>query len=59
VARQLAAQLPALPASTVIVCIGPRTAFDARAAGLTVHSIADERTAESLVEALVDYAAGS
>ncbi|MBX3195795.1 MAG: uroporphyrinogen-III synthase [Microbacteriaceae bacterium] len=59
VARQLAAQLPALPASTVVVCIGPRTAFDARAAGLTVHSIADERTPEALVEALVDYAAGS
>lgn len=56
VARQLAAQLPGLPASTVVVCIGPRTAFDARAAGLPVHAIAEERSADSLIEALVDYA---
>ena len=56
VARQLAAQLPHLPAETVIACIGPRTAFDARAAGLPVHVIAEERSADSLIEALVDYA---
>jgi uroporphyrinogen-III synthase len=56
VARQLAAQLPHLPPETVIACIGPRTAFDARAAGLPVHVIAEERTAVSLIEALVDYA---
>ena len=56
VARQLAAQLPDLPAETVIACIGPRTAFDARAAGLPVHVIAEERSADSLIEALVDYA---
>ena len=40
----------------MIACIGPRTAFDARAAGLPVHVIAEERTADSLIEALVDYA---
>lgn len=56
VARQLAAQVPSLPAGTVIACIGPRTAFDARAAGLPVHVIAEERSAESLITALVDYA---
>lgn len=56
VARSLAGQLPALPDTTVIACIGPRTAFDARAAGLPVHVIADQRTADSLVDALVDYA---
>lgn len=56
VARQLAAQLPRFPSATVIACIGPRTAFDARAAGLPVHAIAEERTAESLIDALVDYA---
>ncbi len=56
VARQLAAQVPSLPAGTVIACIGPRTAFDARAAGLPVHVIAEERSAESLISALVDYA---
>ncbi|MGN6503341.1 MAG: uroporphyrinogen-III synthase [Pseudolysinimonas sp.] len=56
VARQLAAELPELPSEIVIACIGPRTAFDARAAGLPVHVIAEERSAESLIEALVEYA---
>lgn len=56
VARQLAEQLPQLPAETVVACIGPRTALDARAAGLPVHVIAEERSADSLVDALVDYA---
>ncbi|HTL41546.1 MAG TPA: uroporphyrinogen-III synthase [Pseudolysinimonas sp.] len=56
VARQLAAELPELPAEIVIACIGPRTAFDARAAGLPVHVIAEERSAESLIDALVEYA---
>jgi uroporphyrinogen-III synthase len=55
VARQIAEQLAPLPDQTVVVCIGPRTAFDARAAGLPVHVIAEERTVESLVAALVEY----
>lgn len=58
VARQVAAQLTPLPEGTVIVCIGPRTAFDTRAAGLPVHAIAEERTSESLIDALVDYVTG-
>jgi uroporphyrinogen-III synthase len=56
VARQIAAQLAPLPPDTVVACIGPRTAFDARDAGLTVHLIAEFRSADSLVEALVDHA---
>lgn len=56
VARQVAAQLAPLPDETVVACIGPRTAFDARAAGLPVHVIAEERSADSLIEALVEYA---
>lgn len=56
VARQIAAQFAPLPSTTVIVCIGPRTAFDARAAGLTVHRIADERSTPALVRALAEYA---
>lgn len=56
VARQIAAQLAPLPPHTVVACIGPRTAFDARAAGLTVHVIAEYRSATSLVEALAEYA---
>ena len=56
VARQIADQFSPLPACTVVVCIGPRTAFDARAAGLTVHRIAEERSSQALVRALADYA---
>ena len=56
IARQVAAQLAPLPLDTVVACIGPRTAFDARAAGLAVHIIAESRSAESLIDALVDYA---
>jgi uroporphyrinogen-III synthase len=56
VARQIAKQLAPLPAETALACIGPRTAFDARAAGLSVHVIAEIRAAESLVEALAEYA---
>lgn len=56
IARQIAEQFAPLPTSTVVVCIGPRTAFDARAAGLTVHRIADERSTPALVRALAEYA---
>ena len=56
VARQIAAQLAPLPDATVVACIGPRTAFDARDAGLTVHVIAETRSSEALVEALVEHA---
>ncbi|MBH0110275.1 uroporphyrinogen-III synthase [Salinibacterium sp. NG22] len=55
VARQVAEQLAPLPDDTIVACIGPRTAFDARAAGLTVHVIAEDRSSESLVETLVEY----
>ncbi|MEP6478446.1 MAG: uroporphyrinogen-III synthase [Rhodoglobus sp.] len=56
VARQVAAQLAPLPEQTIVACIGPRTAFDARAAGLRVDLIAEFRSAESLVAALVEHA---
>jgi uroporphyrinogen-III synthase len=56
VARQIAAQFAPVPPTTVVVCIGPRTAFDARAAGLTVHRIAEERSTPALVRALAEYA---
>jgi len=55
VARQIATQFT-VPESTVVVCIGPRTAFDARDAGLTVHRIAEERSTQSLVRALAEHA---
>jgi uroporphyrinogen-III synthase len=56
VARQIAQQLAPLPATTIVACIGPRTAYDARAAGLVVNVIAETRSAISLVESLVEYA---
>jgi uroporphyrinogen-III synthase len=55
VARQVQAQLAPLPETTIVAAIGPRTAFDARAAGLTVHLIAESRSATSLVEGLVEH----
>jgi len=36
-----------------VVCIGPVTAAEARARGLTVHAVADPHTTEGLVDALV------
>lgn len=56
VARQIAAQLAPLPEQVVVATIGPRTAFDARAAGIRVDLIAEDRSADSLVAALVEYA---
>ncbi|WP_235923778.1 uroporphyrinogen-III synthase [Microcella pacifica] len=56
VARQIAEQFAPLPDCTVVACIGPRTAFDARAAGLTVHRIAEERSSSALVRVLAEYA---
>ncbi|HAM25908.1 MAG TPA: uroporphyrinogen III synthase [Microbacteriaceae bacterium] len=56
VARQVQSQLAPLPDDTVVAAIGPRTAFDARSAGITVHLIAESRSAISLVETLVEHA---
>lgn len=55
VARQVQAQLAPLPETTIVAAIGPRTAFDARSAGITVHLIAEYRSAGSLVESLAEY----
>lgn len=49
VAREVAAQLAPTPATTVIACIGPRTAAEARAVGLDVGTIAEQQSIESLI----------
>ena len=59
VARQIASQLAPMPEGTGNASIGPRTDFDARADGLQVDVIADERSADSLVAALVAHASPS
>jgi uroporphyrinogen-III synthase len=49
------AQFPEIPASTVIAAIGPRTAKDAKRAGLSVDAVADRQTVESLIEAVARF----
>ncbi|MCX7522652.1 uroporphyrinogen-III synthase [Microbacterium sp. STN6] len=56
VAEQVQQQLGPIPDGTVVAAIGPRTAKDARAVGLRVDVIADERSAESLIDAVVRVA---
>jgi uroporphyrinogen-III synthase len=55
VARQLAEQLSPIPPTTAVICIGPRTAYDAREAGLVVSHTAAERSNEALVDALLEF----
>jgi len=52
VAEQVQQQFPDLPASTVIAAIGPRTAKDARRAGLGVSVVAREQTVDGLIAAV-------
>lgn len=53
VAEQVAAQLAPIPVGTLIAAIGPQTAHDAREYGLDVQLIAAERSADSLIDAVV------
>lgn len=52
VAEQVHAQFPDLPEQTVVAAIGPRTAKDARKAGLDVSVVADEQTVDGLIAAV-------
>lgn len=56
VAEQVAEQFGHIPEETLIACIGPRTAQDARAAGLRVDVVASERSSVSLIDAIVEVA---
>ncbi|MFE1646778.1 uroporphyrinogen-III synthase [Microbacterium sp. P01] len=56
VAEQVQEQFPEIPESTVIAAIGPRTAKDAKRAGLPVDVVADRQTVDSLIEAVSHFA---
>ncbi len=56
VAEQVQLQLGPIPESTLVAAIGPRTAEDARAYGLRVDVIAKGRSAESLINAVIEVA---
>src|SRR5690606_22401111 len=59
VARALVELAPALTPSTVIACIGERTAVEATEAGLRVDVVAPRQRIASLVESLSDYFAAN
>ncbi|TDN44230.1 uroporphyrinogen-III synthase [Curtobacterium flaccumfaciens] len=59
VARQVARRMAPLDPRTIVACIGPGTADDARAAGLPVHVVAHTRSAEALLDAVVETLAPS
>jgi uroporphyrinogen-III synthase len=48
-------QFPDLPEETVVAAIGPRTAKDARRAGLGVSVIAREQTVDGLIAAVSNF----
>jgi uroporphyrinogen-III synthase len=52
VAEQVSTQFPDVPPTTLIAAIGPRTAKDARRAGLSVDVIADQQTVDALIDAV-------
>ena len=54
VARQVAARMTPLDPRTHVACIGPSTADAARAEGLPVHVVAAGRSAEALLDAVVE-----
>lgn len=56
VAEQVQRQLGPIPTVTLVAAIGPRTAKDAQDAGLRVDVIAEERSADALIAAVVRQA---
>jgi uroporphyrinogen-III synthase len=56
VAEQVQQQLGPIPEATLVAAIGPQTQRDAARLGLRVDVVARERSAESLIDAVVDAA---
>ena len=55
--RQVREQFPHIPPSTVVAAIGPRTATDAQAAGLTGRDDGDDVRRVQVVDALIEVVA--
>ncbi|MFT4259825.1 uroporphyrinogen-III synthase [Microbacterium sp.] len=55
VAQQVREQFPEIPDETLLAAIGPRTAKDARKAGLPITVIADRQTVDALIEAVSQF----
>ena len=55
VAEQVREQFPDIPETTLLAAIGPRTAKDAKRAGLPVSVVADRQTVDALIEAVSQF----
>lgn len=55
VAEQVREQFPDIPDTTLLAAIGPRTAKDAKKAGLPVSVVADRQTVDALIEAVSHF----
>lgn len=55
VAEQVREQFPEIPDETLLAAIGPRTARDARRAGLPVSVVADRQTVDALIDAVSHF----
>lgn len=55
VAQQVREQFPDIPDDTLLAAIGPRTAKDARKAGLPITVVADRQTVDALIDAVSHF----
>jgi len=55
VAQQVREQFPDIPDETLLAAIGPRTAHDARKAGLPITVVADRQTVDALIDAVSHF----
>lgn len=55
VAQQVREQFPEIPDETLLAAIGPRTAHDARKAGLPIAVVADRQTVDALIDAVSHF----
>ncbi|MCS3843200.1 MULTISPECIES: uroporphyrinogen-III synthase [unclassified Microbacterium] len=55
VAQQVREQFPDIPDDTLLAAIGPRTAKDARKAGLPITVVADKQTVDALIDAVSHF----